>query len=399
MSAIRPAVVTDVRYRMSLPVIRSLGKSGVPVVSVERNECSPKSALGFYSKYSKNNILISDAENKEAFWSDLAALCGDLSERPVIIPVGISTLLTLCEERERLSQFADCALPPFSSIELANDKSRLIPFAKECGVPVPETTFLHDGESLSELSERIDFPCVIKLPRGEMLGLPPEKRYAIINNKEDFITTYEAFSEYDKNILVQQYITGDGFGVSVVFDKNSEPLEIFCHRRIREYPSTGGPSCFCESVNTPELADCAVKLLKALHWVGVAMVEFKGSPETGFYLMEINPRFWGSSALAPNSGCNIALALYRAASGETAAPYKSFSPDYKVGHKMRFLLQDLLAFPSYLKKSKNKLKEALSFILGLFNPSISDGVISISDLRSSVQYLKNALKKTDSIVR
>ena len=399
MSAIRPAVVTDVRYRMSLPVIRSLGKSGIPVISAERNECDLKSALGFYSKYSKMNTLISDAENKEAFFSDLQSLCENFSERPVIIPVGISTLLALCSERERLLQFADCALPPLSSIELANDKARLVPFAKECGVPVPETTFLGDSESVSELSERISFPAVIKLPRGEMLGLPPEKRYAIIDNKEDFVTAYNAFSEYDKCILVQQYIVGEGFGVSAVFDKNSEPLEIFCHRRIREYPSSGGPSSFCESIDAPKLADYAIKLLKKLNWVGVAMVEFKGSCETGFYLMEINPRFWGSSALAPNSGCNIPLALYRAASGETAAPYKSFSPHYKVGHKMRFLLQDLLAFPSYLKKSKNKFKFALFFILNLFNPSISDGVLSISDLRSSVQYLKNALKKTDSIVR
>lgn len=399
MSAIRPAVVTDVRYRMSLPVIRSLGKNGVPVISAERSVCDSKSALGFYSKHSKKNILISDTDNRAAFWADLEAACSSLDERPVIIPVGISTLLTLCEEPERVSGFADCALPPLSSIELANDKSRLIPFAKECGVPIPETTFLREGESVSELSERISFPCVIKLPRGEMLGLPPEKRYAIINNKEDFVPTYEIFSEYDKSILVQQYIVGDGWGVSAVFDKNSEPLEVFCHHRIREYPSTGGPSCFCESVNAPLLADYAVKLLKALRWVGVAMVEFKGDPETGFYLMEINPRFWGSSALAPNSGCNIPLALYRAACGETAPPNERFSPNYKVGHRMRFLLQDLLAFPSYLKKSKNKLKFALSFILGLFNPSISDGVLSISDLRPSLQYLKNALKKTDSIVR
>ena len=400
MSAINPVIITDVRYRMSLSVIRALGKSGVPVICAERKVCSKSSALGFYSKYSKKNTLISDPEeNKESFFKDLREECLALGVRPVIIPVGISTLLTLCENPDAVSDFADCALPPLLSIELANDKSRLIPYAKELGVPVPETTFLESGETVSDLAERISFPVVIKLPRGEMLKLPPEKRYRIIHDKSEFISAYESFAEYDSNILIQQYITGDGWGVSVVFDKNSEPLEVFCHHRIREYPSSGGPSCFCESADAPELAKYAVKLLKALGWVGVAMVEFKGSPETGFYLMEINPRFWGSSALAPNSGCNMAYAMYRAARGEVCEKFEKFSPNYKVGHKMRFLLQDLLAFPSYLRKSENKLSFAISFFLGLLNPKISDGVLDIRDIRSSARYLVQALKKTDSIVR
>lgn len=400
MSAINPVIVTDVRYRMSLPVIRALGRNGIPVISAERTVCDKHAALGFYSKYSSKNVLIRDAvQEPQVFLSDLKALSDGQKSRPVIIPVGISSLLTLCEMREEVSEFADTALPPPSSIELANDKSRLIPFAESLGIPVPKTTFLNDGETVDELSLRITYPAVIKLAMGEMLGLSPDERYKIVKTREEFLAQYPRFAGYGGDILVQQYITGDGFGVSAVFDKNSEPLEVFCHRRLREYPASGGPSCFCESANTPELADFAVKLLKALDWVGVAMVEFKGNPDDGFYLMEINPRFWGSSALAPNSGCNIPLALYRAARGEEAQPYTSFTPRYKVGHRMRFLLQDLLSFPAYFKRNRNKLKFTLSFLGGLLNPKISDGVLDIRDIRASVQYLCQALRKTDSIVR
>ena len=251
----------------------------------------------------------------------------------------------------------------------------------------------------SPLSERITYPSVIKLPTGELLGLSPNERYAIVRNAEEFVFTYEKFAAYGGDILVQQYIEGDGYGVSAVFGKNGEPLEIFCHHRLREYPASGGPSSFCESADLPELADYAIKLLRELHWEGVAMVEFKGNPTDGFYLMEINPRFWGSSGLAPNSGCNIPLALYRAAKGEEAAPYSSFKPNYKVGHKMRFLLQDLLTFPAYLKRSRKTLRFTLSFFAGLLNPKISDGVLDIRDPRASINYLIRAFKKTDSIVR
>ncbi len=396
----KPVIVTDVRYRMSLPIIRSLGKRKIPVICSERSGSDKRRALGFYSKYSSENIELTDiAEDSERFISDLKASCERLEERPVVLPVGTATLMALCAERERVSEFADFALPPLESIELANDKSRLIPFADKLGIPIPETTFIRDGETVEELSSRISYPSVIKLPTGEMLGLAPGERYKIVNSSEEFVVQYKNLSKYDDNILVQQYITGDGYGVSAVFDKNSEPIEIFCHKRIREYPASGGPSCFCESADLPDLADYAVKLLKALNWVGVAMVEFKGNEENGYYLMEINPRFWGSSALAPNSGCDIPFALYRAACGESSLPYSGFTPSYKVGHRMRFLLQDLLSFPAYLKKSDNKLRFALSYFGGLFNPNISDGVLDIHDIRSSVQYLKQALKKTDSIVR
>ena len=394
------AIVTDVRYRMSLPVIRSLGRCGIEVISTERRGSEPEAALGFYSKFSSGNEFIADpSENVDEFLRDLSSLSEKYGEKPVVIPVGITTLLALCEKRETVLEFADVALPPHDSIELANDKSRLIPFAESVGIPVPQTTFLKDGESVESLAERISYPAVIKLPTGEMLGLAPSMRYAIVKDREEFIKKYISFSEYGGDILVQQYIVGDGYGVSAVFDKNSKPLEVFCHRRLREYPATGGPSCFCESIFNRELAEYAVKLLSALKWEGVAMVEFKGSPETGFYLMEINPRFWGSSALAPNSGCNMAYALYRAACGETAEGEYIPAPNYKVGHRMRFLIQDLLAFPAYLKTSKNKFSFALSFLFGLLNPKISDGVLDIRDIRSSKQYLSCALKKRDSIVR
>jgi len=385
---------------MSLPVIRALGRCGIPVIATERTLCDKATALGFYSKHTSDRAYITDAaEDKNAFLSDLRSLSEKQEERPVIVPVGITSLLALCEFRETVSEFADTLLPSSDMIELANDKARLIPFAKSIGIPVPETTFIKDGEGISELADRISLPAVLKLPRGEMLGLSPDERYKIVKTRDDFISQYTKLSALDSDILVQQYIAGDGYGVSAVFDKNGEPAEVFCHHRLREYPASGGPSCFCESADIPELADYAIKLLKALQWEGVAMVEFKGNAENGFYLMEINPRFWGSSGLAPNSGCNIPLALYNAAQGKKAAPYTGFNPSYNVGHKMRFLLQDLLSFPAYFKRSNNKIKFTFSFLISLLNPMISDGVLDIRDIRSSYRYLWQALKKTDSIVR
>jgi predicted ATP-grasp superfamily ATP-dependent carboligase len=72
------------------------------------------------------------------------------------------------------------------------------------------------------------------------------------------------------------------------------------------------------------------------------MVEFKIDPRDGLpKLMEINPRFWGSLALAIHAGVNFPYLLYRMSRGETIAPVEH----YKEGIMCRWLLfGDLLHF-------------------------------------------------------
>lgn len=389
-------IVTDVRYRMSLPIIRSLGRVGARITAADRITTPDKAALGFYSKYTHARAHLPSPENTDDFLSALCSL--DVGERAALIPVGIDTLLTLCANRKKVSESFDIALPPMESIELANDKLSLMRYAKDQGVPCPATATLRDGEEISELAARVAYPAVIKYRAGELLQLDPKDRYCIVKGPEELIARYEKMHELQEKPIVQEYVSGEGFGVSVVMDKQSNPLKLFCHRRIHEYPTSGGPSCLCESAWNNELAEHAVKLLKSLNWHGVAMVEFKGTPSGGYKLMEINPRIWGSVALAPAAGCDIASAIVASARGELSA-VSELSPDYRVGKRMRFLLQDILAFPSYLKSSKNKFAFALKYMALLLDPRCADGVFKIYDPMPGIRYLIQAFKKKDKIIR
>jgi predicted ATP-grasp superfamily ATP-dependent carboligase len=86
----------------------------------------------------------------------------------------------------------------------------------------------------------------------------------------------------------------------------------------------------------------AFTLLKALDWFGVAMVEFKLDPRDNTpKLMELNPRFWGSLALAIEAGVNFPYLLLRMARGENIKPVEH----YQIGKKCRWLLPgDILNF-------------------------------------------------------
>ncbi|MEG2857970.1 MAG: ATP-grasp domain-containing protein, partial [Clostridia bacterium] len=346
-------------------------------------------ALGFHSRYVHDSARMPKASDA-GFLRTMRDICGD--SHPTILPVGIDTLLALCQNHAEVSEFASVALPPLESILLANDKASLMEFAARRSVPVPKTTTLVPGECNASLAARIGYPAVIKYRAGELLGLDPQNRYAIVKNASEFESVFEKMHALQEFPLVQEYISGDGFGVSAVFDRDSNPIRVFCHHRLREYPISGGPSCLCESAWDDTLVEYALKILKALNWVGVAMVEFKGNT-----LMEINPRIWGSFALAPIAGCDMALALHRAARGDLAEGVPA--PDYKIGKKMRFFLQDMLSFPSYLRESEHKIKFSAGFVRDLLNPTIRDGVFSIKDTGSSFAYFRQALGKADKIIR
>jgi predicted ATP-grasp superfamily ATP-dependent carboligase len=93
---------------------------------------------------------------------------------------------------------------------------------------------------------------------------------------------------------------------------------IMSHRRIREFPPTGGESSCCEVADEPVLIDQTRRLMDALAWHGVAMVEYKRHEADGkFYLMEINPKFWGSLDLALAAGADFPGDLVRIAADET----------------------------------------------------------------------------------
>ena len=97
-----------------------------------------------------------------------------------------------------------------------------------------------------------------------------------------------------------------------------------------------------ESYLCDEAKDHAVRLLQDLGLTGVAMVEFKMDARDGRpKLLEVNPRFWGSLALAIDSGVNFPYLITLMALGYDFEPVT----DYRVGHRCRWLLPgDILHF-------------------------------------------------------
>lgn len=375
-------IVTDARYRMTVSIIRSLGKAGVKATALE-DRLPWREILGFHSKYvSATEYGTSAHVCYDRFIEDLLRVSPG---HDAVIPVSTNSILAIAKNRDKLTGKIKFIVADEETINLADDKDRLLQKAAELGVPVPFTTTLREGEETGSLAERLRYPVVVKYRAGEKLGLHASERYAIVRNKAGFIGVFTAMHEKQPFPLVQEYLPGGGFGVSTFFDRNSEPVVLFGHRRIREYPAAGGPSCLCESVHLPELNKYAVRLLQGLNWQGVAMVEFKQAADGSFRLMEVNPRFWGSFPLTLVAGVDFPLIMYKTIIGEKAEPVLETPP----GRKMRFLVQDLLSVRGYLSLCDDKSAFAKEFLRDLTDPGIKDGLFSWDDPKPGWNYLKN----------
>jgi predicted ATP-grasp superfamily ATP-dependent carboligase len=92
---------------------------------------------------------------------------------------------------------------------------------------------------------------------------------------------------------------------------------VLAHRRIREVPAEGGASTRAQLVHDQQGLELGKRLLDALAWHGVVMVEFKQHAADGTnYLVEVNPRFWGSLDLALAAGADFSGDLLAIGSGE-----------------------------------------------------------------------------------
>lgn len=389
----REAIITDVNYRMSLTAIRTLGKRGIPITAVAYDDTPDYACIGFYSKYVKNKVKLPSPNRDEM--SFVKALCA-LGEshvmagkgKPVLIVPGSKSMQVLTRHLSELDLWFDHLLVDHETYNQANNTQHLLESASTFGVKGPFTTWLHHDESIEALAGRVEYPVVVKYREGEKLPLKAAERYAIVRNATDFIAIYTKMHAIQSMPLVQEYIEGDGFGVSFVFDSNSRPTEIFAHQRIREYPISGGPSTFCKSIWNDAMVQEAIDLLEGLKWKGYAMVEFKGHLAGKIRLMEINPRFWGSMALSECSGCDLAYAYYSALVEPTKVQVRSaqFENQYRLNTKMRFRIQDLLAIKAYLFKGNKGILFIIRALLSQLNPSIKDGLFRFSDPKPSIMY-------------
>jgi predicted ATP-grasp superfamily ATP-dependent carboligase len=343
--------ITDGHWRKALAAVRALGRKNIRVTVGE----STRLATAAFSRYCHRAVVYPSPLHRPSNFVDFLRQELSCHSYQMLLAMEDETLDLISQHHSEFSRRTYLPIVSSEKLHIARSKDKVLQLAEKHGIPVPKTWYIQDLSDLDTLKESFPYPVVIKPRIGSgAVGL------SYCQNQEALIEQYTAVHKRFPYPLIQELIprAGPGYGASLLLDERGQLKASFVHKRLREYPVTGGASTLRESVRHDDIRDMALTLLKALDWFGVAMVEFKLDPRDGIpKLMEINPRFWGSLSLAIEAGVNFPYLLYRMSRGEN---FKAVE-HYQIGKKGRWLLPgDILHF-IYNPNRRRLLPEFLHF--------------------------------------
>src|SRR5206468_10092330 len=123
-----------------------------------------------------------------------------------------------------------------------------------------------------------------------------------------------------ETLIIQEMVPGGGeaqFSYAALC-KDGRSLASVVARRTRQFPRDFGQfSTYVETIDAPEIVEPAERLLAAVHFTGLAEVEFKRDPRDGqFNVLDINPRVWGWHTLSRRAGVDFPYLLWLLTRGE-----------------------------------------------------------------------------------
>jgi predicted ATP-grasp superfamily ATP-dependent carboligase len=330
-------LVLDGNQNQAVASVRSLARAGHTVYA---GEAAPWSKAGWSSASSGCLRYPAPQQRVGDF---IGAISGFVHKHPgtLVLPMTEATTLPVSRHRDSLiSAGARLVLPDHTDLLRAFDKEETTRLAASLGIRVPQTTTVVSPEQARDLARSIGYPVVLKPRASEELttagnvrtgGRP---RYA--SNPAQFEVAYDDIRARSSAVLVQEYAAGEGTGYFALLHHGEMRAE-FAHRRIRDVHPTGSGSAVRISIEPdPEIRQCSLKILSALRWHGVAMVEYRKQAGSPPIFMEVNGRFWHSLALTCYAGADFPALLARMVENGDVEP----TVGYRLGVRCRWLLGD-----------------------------------------------------------
>lgn len=294
-----PVLLADDSFYSVLAAVRALRAAGfAPWLAV-----SEPGTYAARSRAKAGIVPVPDpAHDSEGFVRELAAAATRLSA-VAVLPTAEHHLPILAG---READFAGIPLgvPSSKSVERATDKALLSELARAAGLLSPPTKRVVRGDRETAVS--FGFPAIIKPERSWIRTSDAAILRYYAHHVREERQVQEALDSlpYGEG-LVQPFIHGTLYSISGVIWEG----ELICalHQTvIRQWPVLVGGSSYAETTppNT-ELEQGVTSLLRTLGWNGLFQIQFMRNSAGEYYLLDLNPRIYGSLALAPAAGLNL----------------------------------------------------------------------------------------------
>lgn len=370
---LRPVVVLGADSPIGLTVVRELGMRGVRVFALGRNQRALARTSRYMHRFDLIDMPLAEWLPSYVADNDIGAVMA-ISEHHLIELAAIGPAI------------GDCRLlvPEPEKLALVLDKPRTLEIAAGLGIEVPSSWQPMAGEDHAAIAGGLAYPVAVKWAdpnavsaRLDAAGLELAKvEYA--NDRNALLVLLTRYDRIGVWPLVQTWCAGYGLGQMLHMHQGKATLR-FQHRRLREFPPTGGVSAFCQAAPLTKhaaLMERSEALLAAIGWDGPAMVEYRHDAASGrSWLMEINGRFWGSLPLSYHCGVHFGWETFACAMlGENAAVQGRCKAGAVPLRRARYLIPDAKGLALILRDKKTpffrRICALLRFVADFLDPRV-----------------------------
>jgi carbamoyl-phosphate synthase large subunit len=287
-----------------------------------------KNAIG---QHLVKNFEIIPFAKEENFVEGVLAVCRKHNIH-VLLPLVTKELIPLAlHKKDFEANGVKVLVSKTSSLEIANNKSRLYEFLQWRGIDVPDFRIVETIDQFKTAAAELGYPgkTICFKPaeangsRGfRIINADLDEAYLLFNEKPNaiFISYTDALrilsSKPFPELLVSEFLPGEEYSVDCLANNGDTIIAL---PRLRK-KMINGITAEGEFVHDGNIINYCIQIIKELKLHGNIGIQVKKSSAGNFLILEINPRVQGTIAAALGAGVNLPAMAVKQELGLTITP-------------------------------------------------------------------------------
>lgn len=352
------AVVLGTNYYIGLAVVRSLGKKGVHVVSINHN----KKNLYGKSRYVKESLIAPHYEEEEEAYLEFLLSYGRNQEiKPVLFPTADPYVEFIDKYFYELKEYYLFPMDRKGLLTDLMDKSKLEQLAKDYGIRTPETLSIDEEDLYNKVIEEIGYPLIVKPSDSPSFVDKYREKAFFVENERQLKQIISMTKRDGHEVFIQRIIPGpekNNYNYDAYINRDGEIAYYTTEYKVRQWPNNFGASTYAAQKWIPEAKEFAEPFINALNFKGFIEMEMKRDENNGkIYLIEINVRYVNFTQLHVEIGMDTPYLTYLDMIGEDIGKK---AIDYDTGYRWRYLYEDIAAMRGYIRKGQKTREEIIA---------------------------------------
>ncbi|MDQ2947962.1 MAG: carboxylate--amine ligase [Acidobacteriota bacterium] len=366
-----PAVVLNCRRQGGLAMLRTLGRLGVPVWSVDSDRFAPPA----FSRFKAGSFIWDfDAHSPQESLDFLANVGQKIGRKSFLFPTTDAGTLFVSKNAAILREHFLFPSQSSNLVEALCSKREMFFLARQCGIPTPHATFPLCRADVLDFGRTSAFPLMVKGIDGKRLETRAGKRMYIVHSERELLDLYDRSEDpAHPNLMLQEYIPGGDDSVWMFngyFNSRSECLFGITGKKIHQFPIHTGLTSLGVCIPNEAVVSLTKTFMRAVGYAGILDIGFRYDARDRTYkVLDVNPRVGATFRLfVSDNGMDVARALYLDLTGqrfEAGAPLggrKWVVEDLDLVSSARYLWGRELGFREWLR-SYAGVRESAFFAL------------------------------------